>query len=194
MWMGEKVCYQGNICSLHKTSCYIKLPDHIVLENKDLITQAVGGVIPKVVIFRMYPGKEKYAYANSLLRQFILKKDAISIYKICKNIKELGTNEQFKTCRQIGDDFTNYIQGPSNLLGRTIEEYMDNINYSDIYHRNIPKEVRDYYACTHFAEYFLNYLSFIYKIGLIVEVPEFDDNILIDHNPEDILNRPKRVR
>ncbi len=111
-------------------------PRYLVLEDPDLLNSLNGNIIPNVEIFKMYPGKEMYAYPLSLLRQFLLKKDEISIHRIGSVIKSLGTGEQFNQYKEIMKEFKIFEEAPSNLTGMSIKEYFDNLCYGDIFHRN----------------------------------------------------------
>jgi len=170
-------------------------PSYLVLEDPDLLKNLNGNVIPNIEIFKMYPGKEMYAYPLSLLRQFLLKKDEISIYRIGSIIKSLGTGEQFTQYKILMKELKKFEKALSNLAGMSIKEYFDNLCYGDIFHRNIKKEVRDYYANTHFAEYFLRYLDFIYQIALIIKLPDFNDEDLnLNCNSSNFLSKLRDFR
>lgn len=93
------------------------------------------------------------SYALGLLRQFILKKDDISIYNIGTHIKAIGTTEQYKKYEESLKEFQDYANGLSGAEYATVDEngkitkskkftrkkLIDELFYSDIFHRKKGK-------------------------------------------------------
>ncbi|MHA1695738.1 MAG: hypothetical protein ACTSUG_10770 [Candidatus Helarchaeota archaeon] len=184
--------------------CYIpKVLQPITDNNGKIIEDENGNIEVKAVILQSnLPDIESMSYALSLLRQFILKKDDISIYKIGAHIRVLGTSEQYKRFEQTFKEFKEYISSLSGaeyanidkdgkikkLKKFTRKELLDELFYGNIFHRQEDKfDVDDILAINKIVEYFLGFLVYICRIATIIMFPEEDKTYYYENCPSRIL-------
>lgn len=156
-----------------------------------------------VLVQTNIPDKEEMAYALALLRQFILKKDTTSIFKIGEHIMAIGTKEDYQNYNEGIQKFDRYINGLSGVTLRKVDESEDLIKekqltrmdliktvlYGDMVHRDDKKVPHtDIFSMNKIAEYFLGMLVYVCQIVNIIKTPSFNIRMDCKENcPENIL-------
>lgn len=165
-------------------------PNHILLEDLDLLKKQNS----RAAVFAGGPDKENMSYAFNLLRQFLLggKNDPIALINIGKHIKAIGNEEDYQKFISILKRIEIYKKKQSGIIDITIIEYINNLFYSDMVHRNEEKIIDDYIASYHLPKYYLKFLSYFCRIGMIIKLPEFDEEFFGENCcPEKILYGPQ---
>lgn len=165
-------------------------PSYLLLEDLDLLK----GQNPRAVVFAGGPDKENMSYALNLLRQFLLggKNDPIALINIGKHIKAIGNEEDYQKFISLLERIEIYKKNSSGIEDLTIIEYINNLFYSDMVHRNEEKIIDDYIASYHLPKYFLKFLSYFCSIGMIIKLSEFDEEFFADNCcPKKILYNPQ---
>lgn len=176
-------------------------------ENGNLIRNERGHITGIAHLAQNFPDIEFMSYAFSLMRQFILKKDDISIYKIGKHIKALGTDEDYNYYKETLDKFEKYanvLSGANyqrtdengNVIRKSYTrlELVNELFYSDIVHRDDDKfDVgKNILSINKIVEYFLGFLMYICRIANIIKFPDEDYSVYHDNCPDMILYGPKQ--
>jgi len=156
----------------------------------------------KATLVQTLPDKEVMIYAFSLMRQFILKKDDISIYKIGRHIKALGTENDYNYYKECLDKFekygsllsgANYQRTDKNGIfirkSYTRLELVNELFYGDIFHRDDDKfnVSQNLLSMNKIIEYFLQFLVYICRIATVIKFPDEDYSIYHKNCPEKIL-------
>ena len=167
-----------------------------IKKNKD-----TGFYTGKVGIAQGLPNKEVMIYAFSLLRQFLLNRDDVSIYKIGRHIKKIGTEDNYNKYDYWFKKFKKYSDGISGATYRRTDKQGNEIikNYSrlelvkeffygDIFHRDDDKfdVSKNPLSMNKIVEYFLGFLMFICRIANVVQFPEEDYSLYQKNCPERI--------
>lgn len=172
-------------------------------KNGNVIEDEKGSIFGKATVLQSnLPDIEALSYAFGLMRQFILKKDDISIYNIGKHIKALGTIDQYKKYEKILNEFEGYIDEFSGAEfvsvddnGKIIrskifsrKQLINELFYGDIFHRQKDKyKVDDILSINKIVEYFLGFLVYICQIATIIMFPEEDKICYSENCPEKVL-------
>lgn len=133
---------------------YISNKFKIVLdENGNPIRNEKEHIISKGTLFQTnLPDTEGLSYALSLLRQFLLEKDDVSIYNMGKNIREIGGEEKYQDYLNIMEKFNSIMNtftgAHFNIKkenGTVISKHLTKIElirelyYGDMIHRDEDK-------------------------------------------------------
>ena len=202
-----KDIFETKFFQILKENYIPKVLEAITDENGTIIEDEKGSIYVKAVTLQSdLPDIEAMSYALGLLRQYILKKDDISIYKIGAHIKAVGTIEQFKKYEESLKEFQDYADGLSGAEYVIVDEndkimrskrftrkkLIDELFYSDIFHRQKGKfKVDDILAINKIVEYFLGFLVYICRIATIIMFPEEDKICYSENCPERILTGKK---
>ena len=109
--------YKKLLNDIFKTEFYQWLKEHYVpkvikfdMDEEGNIKkdEELGFYTGKVALAQALPDKEIMIYTFSLLRQFLLKKDDVSIYKIGKHIKKIGTEDNYNKYTYRFEEFEKY--------------------------------------------------------------------------------------
>ena len=162
-----------------------------------------GSIFGKAFVLQSnLPDIEALSYAFGLMRQFILKKEDISIYNIGKHIKALGTIDQYEKYEKMLKDFENYAEEFSGAEFVTVDnkskitktkifsrkQLINELFYGDIFHRQKNKyKVDDILSINKIVEYFLGFLVYICQIATIIMFPEEDKMFYPENCPEKVL-------
>ena len=156
----------------------------------------------KGVIAQGLPDKEAMIYSFSLLRQFLLKKDDISIYRIGKHIKKLGSEDNYNTYISYFIKFEKYANdrsgaiysrrdedGNENRKNYTKLEMVNEFFYGDVFHRDDDKfEISNNpLSMNKLVEYFLGFSMHVCSIAKIIQFDSEDYSIYKNNCPEKIL-------
>ena len=198
------------LTDIFKTAFFQFLKDHyqpkIIKFEKDdngniKKDENTGFIRGKVGLFQALPDKEVMIYAFGLLRQFMLKKDDISIYMIGKHIKEIGTEENYnyyKECLTEFEKYGNALSGANyqrpdkngNVIRKKYSriELVNELFYGDGFHRDDEKfdVSKNLLSMNKIVEYFLGFLIFICRIANIIKFSDEDYSIYSDNCPEKI--------
>jgi len=202
-----KDIFDTNFYQFLKENYIPKVLKPITDKNGNIEEDEKGSIYVKGTILQSnLPDIEAMSYALSLMRQFILKKDDFSIYNIGKQIKAIGTPEQYKKYEESLKEFQDYGDGLSGAEYAIVDEngkitklkkfarkkLIDELFYSDIFHREKGKfKVDDILAINKIVEYFLGFLVYICRIATIIIFPEEDKIYYSENCPERILTGKK---
>ena len=202
--------YKKLLNDIFKTEFYQWLKDHyvpkIIKFNRDeegniKKDKDTGFYTGEVALAQALPDKEVMIYAFSLLRQFLLQKDDVSIYKIGKHIKEIGTEDAYDKYEYWFEHFEKYANKLSGAkYSRIDEEGNDTIKnysklelvkeffYGDVFHRDDDKfdVSKNPLSMNKLVEYFLGFLMFICRIANIAQFLDEDYSLYQKNCPERI--------
>lgn len=173
-------------------------------EDGNLITHENGHMTGKATLVQRLPKIEHMAYTFNLMRQFILKKDDISIYKIGKHIKAIGSEEEYNSYRESLDEFEKYANGLSGANYSSVDEnnniirnksftrleLVNELFYGDMVHRDDDKFNigKDLLAVNKIVEYLIGFLVYICRIANIIKFPDEDYSVYHDNCPEKLIS------
>lgn len=173
-------------------------------EDGNIITKKNGQMTGKATLVQRLPKIEHMAYTFSLMRQFILKKDDISIYKIGKHIKAIGSEEECDSYKESLDEFKKYANGLSGANYSSVDEndtvirnksftrleLVNELFYGDMVHRDDDKFNigKDLLAVNKIVEYLIGFLVYICRIANVIKFPDEDYSIYYDNCPEKLIS------
>lgn len=172
-------------------------------ENGNPIRNEKGHIISKGTLFQTnLPDTEGLSYALSLLRQFLLEKDEVSIYNIGKNIKEIGGEEKYQDYLNIMEKFNSIMNtftgahfNVEKENGTVISKHFTKIElirelyYGDMIHRDEDKvPIFDILSMNKIVTCFLEFLIYICRIAHIIPIKEEEIFIYCENCPEKILS------
>ena len=172
-------------------------------ENGNVIKNENGHITSSGSLVQVLPKIEHMAYTFSLMRQFTLKKDDISIYNIGKQIKAIGSEEDYNYYKETLEQFEKYANALSGANYRVLDgddnvirnksftrlELVNELFYGDMVHRdddkfNIGKNLM---SVNKIVEYLIGFLVFVCRIANIIKFPEEDYSIYANNCPEKLL-------
>jgi len=183
---------------------YISNRFEIVRDKKsNSIKNEKGHIVSRGTLFQTnLPDTEGLSYALSLLRQFLLEKDEVSIYNLGENIREIGGEEKYQ-------DYLNIMQKFSSIMntftgahfnikkenGSVISKHFTKIElirelyYGDMVHRDDDKvPIFDILSMNKIVTYFLEFLIYICRIAHIIPLNKEESKIYCENCPERILS------
>lgn len=191
--------FKNLLLDVFRTDFYQWLKDHYV--PKVIEFDKDTGLVSNVVIAQELPDKEAMIYSFSLLRQFLLKKDDISIYRIGKHIKKLGSEDNYNIYNSHFKKFEKYTNersgaiyfridedGNENRKNYTKLELVYEFFYGDVFHRDDDKfEISNNpLSMNKLVEYFLGFSMYICSIANIIQFDGEDYSLYKKNCPEKI--------
>ena len=183
---------------------YISNRFEIVYDEKGSpIKNEKGHIVSIGTLFQTnLPDTEGLSYALSLLRQFLLKKDKTSIYKIGNQIRVIGGEKKYKEYLKIMDGFNsiaNAFSGAHFILEKengtkiskhfTKLEIIEEVFYGNMVHRDEDKvPIQDILSMDKIITYFLEFLIYICRIAHIFPLNKEENKIFCENCPERILH------
>lgn len=173
-------------------------------ENGNVIINKNGHITSSGSLVQTLPKIEHMAYIFSLMRQFILKKDDTSIYKIGKHIKAIGSEKDYNNYRESLDEFEKYANGLSGAnysledeSGKVIRnksytrlELVEELFYGNMVHRDDDKFNigKDLLAANKIVEYLIGFLVYICRIANVIKFPDEDYSVYANNCPEKLIS------
>ncbi len=202
--------YKKLLNDIFKTEFYQWLKEHYVpkvikfdMDEEGNIKkdEELGFYTGKVALAQALPDKEIMIYTFSLLRQFLLKKDDVSIYKIGKHIKKIGTEDNYNKYTYRFEEFEKYWNETSGAVYHRTDqegnevvknysklELIEEFFYGDVFHRDDDKfdVTKNPLSMNKLVEYFLGFLMFVCRIANIVKFPDEDYSVYQRDCPEKV--------
>lgn len=173
-------------------------------ENGNIIKNENGHITGTAHLVQNLPKIEHMAYTFNLMRQFILKKDDTSIYKIGKHVKAIGSDKDYNYYKEILDQFERYTNALSGANYRLIDEdgniirtksytrleLVNELFYGDMIHRDDDKFKigNDLLSVNKIVEYLIGFLVYICRIANIIKFPDEDYSIYAKNCPDKLLH------
>lgn len=170
----------------------------------NIIKNENGHITSTGSLVQSLPKIEHMAYTFSLMRQFILEKDDISIYRIGKHIKAIGSKNGYNYYKETLDQFEKYANAFSGANYRLLDdddniirnksftrlELVNELFYGDMVHRDDDKFNigNNLLSVNKIVEYLIGFLVFVCRIANIIKFPDEDCSIYANNCPDKLLH------